>query len=467
MVFSSIPFLFLFLPITLLLYYLVPFCIKNYALLVASLIFYAWGEPIYIILMILSTLISWLDGILIEKKPKHKKLFMVISVILNLSVLVFFKYAPLLLSTVSDIFSLQAEPLSLVIPIGISFYTFQTLSYNIDVYRGDIPAEKNFFVLMTYISMFPQLIAGPIVRYETVREEMRKRTISFDGFSNGVIIFLHGLFKKVIISNTVAELFDAITATSPAGQSAATLWLGIFAYYIHIYFDFSGYSDMAIGMGKMLGFNFLENFNYPLISTSVSDFWRRWHMSLGTWFKDYVYIPLGGSRCSKAKQIRNTLVVWCLTGFWHGSNWNFALWGLYFGVILILEKMVYGKLLEKLPKLLRILYTIFIVTVGWTFFSIEDFPKMLSYLKNMFINTSIADSGFLYYLIPYLPFVLIGVLFAVPVYPKLREKTLHIKNTTAKYILSGSAIVCYILLFVLAIALLVGNAYNPFIYFNF
>ncbi len=467
MVFSGIPFLFFFLPITLILYYIVPFCIKNYLLLAASLIFYAWGEPIYILLMILSTFISWLMGIMILKAPRHKKLFMVISVVFNLAILVFFKYAPLLLSTASDVFGLGLDALSLTIPIGISFYTFQTLSYNIDVYRGEVPAEKNFFILMTYISMFPQLIAGPIVRYETVREQMRKKTLSFDGFSQGTIIFLHGLFKKVIIANTIGELFDAVTAVSPATQSAATLWLGVFAFYLHIYFDFSGYSDMAIGMGKMLGFDFLPNFNYPLISVSVTDFWRRWHMSLGTWFRDYVYFPLGGSRCSKGLQIRNLLVVWCLTGFWHGDSWNFALWGIFFGVILILEKMVYGKFLAKMPKIVGRLYTIFLVTVGWAFFSIEDFSHMTSYIGKMFVNSNIVDSGFLYYLMPYLPIILIGIIFATPIFPKLREKVAAIKNPAAKSTLSICAIATYSALFVLSVALLVGNAYNPFLYFNF
>ena len=467
MVFSGIPFLFFFLPITLILYYIVPFCAKNYLLLAASLIFFAWGEPLYIILMILSTFVSWLMGVLILKTPRHKKLFMVLSVVFNLSILVFFKYAPLLVATFSDIFGLGLAPLELTIPIGISFYTFQTLSYNIDVFRGDVPAEKNFFTLMTYISMFPQLIAGPIVRYETVRNEMRQRTISFESFSEGTIIFLHGLFKKVLIANTIGELFDAVTAVSPASQSAATLWLGIFAFYLHIYFDFSGYSDMAIGMGKMLGFNFLQNFNYPFISVSVTDFWRRWHMSLGTWFRDYVYFPLGGSRCSKGLQIRNLLIVWCLTGFWHGDSWNFALWGIYFGVILILEKMVYGKLLAKLPKIVGRLYTILLVTIGWAFFSIEDFSHMSSYIGKMFVNSNLIDKGFFYFLLPYLPVMLIGILFAIPVFPKIKEKAQNVKNSAAKCAISTCAVVVYSALFVLSVALLVGNAYNPFLYFNF
>ena len=467
MVFSGIPFLFFFLPITLILYYAVPFCAKNYLLLAASLIFYAWGEPLYIILMIISTSVSWLMGILILKKPSLKKLFMLTSVVFNLAILVFFKYAPLLLSTVSDVFSVSTPSLSLTIPIGISFYTFQTLSYNIDVYRGNVPAEKNFFVLMTYISMFPQLIAGPIVRYETVREQMRERKISFDGFSEGSIIFLHGLFKKVLLANTIGELFDAVTAVSPATQSAATLWLGIFAFYLHIYFDFSGYSDMAIGMGKMLGFDFLKNFDYPFISVSVTDFWRRWHMSLGTWFRDYVYFPLGGSRCSKGLQIRNLLVVWCLTGFWHGDSWNFALWGIYFGIILILEKLVYGKYLAKTPKIVGRLYSIFLVTIGWAFFSLEDFSLMTAYMGKMFVNSNICDKGFFYYLLPYFPILLVAIIFATPIFPKIREKATLIKNPLAKGALSVSAISVYFSLFVLSVALLVGNAYNPFLYFNF
>lgn len=467
MVFSGIPFLFFFLPISLILYYAVPFKAKNYILLLSSLIFYAWGEPVYILLMIASTAASYISGLLVIKYPTKKKLFMICSIIINLLLLVFFKYANLFIDTTSFIFSRNFASLDIVLPIGISFYTFQTMSYNIDVYRGDVPPEKNFFILMTYISMFPQLIAGPIVRYEAVREEMRHREISLDKITDGVMIFLHGLFKKVIIANTLGELFNEISSVAPADQSLLTLWLGIIAFYFHIYFDFGGYSDMAIGMGKMLGFTFLQNFNYPMTARSVSDFWRRWHMSLTTWFKDYVYIPLGGSRCSKIKHIRNLLIVWILTGFWHGASWNFVVWGLYFGILLILEKFVLDKFLSKLPSIVQHIYTSVIVTVGWAIFSLEDFSVMTQYIGKMFVNRNIIDESFLFYATPFIPFLLVSTLFAVPLYPRFKKAVEGIKNNTLKLSVNIGLTLIYCSLTVLCIALLVGNAYNPFLYFRF
>lgn len=467
MVFSGIPFLFFFLPISLMLYYAVPFKAKNYILLLASLIFYAWGEPIYILLMIASTAVSYISGLFVIKFPNKKKLFMICSVVINLLLLCFFKYANLFIDTTGALLGRSFSSLDIVLPIGISFYTFQTMSYNIDVFRGDVPPEKNFFVLMTYISMFPQLIAGPIVRYETVREEMRHRTITIDKITDGVMIFLHGLFKKVIIANTLGELFNEISSVPPSESSLLTLWLGIIAFYFHIYFDFGGYSDMAIGLGKMLGFTFLQNFNYPMAATTVSDFWRRWHMSLTTWFKDYVYIPLGGSRCSKIKHIRNLLIVWILTGFWHGASWNFVVWGLYFGILLILEKFVLDKYLAKLPLFFRHLYTSVIVTVGWAIFSLEDFSVMVQYIGRMFVNKNIIDKAFLFYSTPYIPIMLISVIFAIPLYPKAVKAIESINSKPAKTIIGIGTALIYCALTVLCIALLVGNAYNPFLYFRF
>ncbi len=467
MVFSGIPFLFFFLPISLILYYAVPFCAKNYVLLLASLIFYAWGEPIYILLMIASTLVSYINGLFVIKYPDKKKLFMICSIVINLLLLGFFKYANLFIDTSSFIFGRTFASLDIVLPIGISFYTFQTMSYNIDVYRGEVPPEKNLFTLMTYISMFPQLIAGPIVRYQSVRDELHKRQINFEKITDGVMIFLHGLFKKVIIANTLGELFNEISAVSPTEHSLLTLWLGIIAFYFHIYFDFSGYSDMAIGMGKMLGFTFLDNFNYPMVAKSVSDFWRRWHMSLTTWFRDYVYIPLGGSRCSKPKHIRNLLIVWILTGFWHGASWNFVVWGLYFGVLLILEKFVLDKYLSKLPSIFRHIYTSVIVTVGWAIFSLEDFSVMIQYIRRMFINTNLVDKTFLFYAVPYIPFLLVSTLFAIPLYPKFKKAVDGLDNGAVKVLVNCGLSVVYCALIILCIALLVGNAYNPFLYFRF
>lgn len=466
MVFSGIPFLFFFFVAALLLYMLSPKKLKNYILLAFSLVFYAWGEPIYVVLMILSTFFSWLFGLLLCRFPERKRLFLILSVITNLGALGFFKYAGLFVSTLNTLFSLSIPSPALALPIGISFYTFQTMSYTIDVYRGDTAPQKNFFLLMTYISMFPQLIAGPIVRYDTIAAELNERTVTWDSFCNGMIRFLQGLFKKVLLANTIGELFDAVTATSPASHSLATLWLGIIAYYFHIYFDFSGYSDMAIGMGEMLGFHFLENFRYPMIALSIGDFWRRWHMSLTTWFRDYVYIPLGGSRCSTAKNIRNVLIVWALTGFWHGASWNFLVWGLYFGVLLVLEKNVWAKPLAKAPAVFRHLYTTVLVTIGWAIFSLEDFGTMLSYIRRMFFNSNLIDGEFFYMAIPYLPLLAVALLFALPLYPAIRKRVETLPP--APRALAGTVgAVGYGAAFVLAVAFLVGNSYNPFLYFRF
>ncbi len=466
MVFSGIPFLFFFLPISLVLYYIVPFKAKNHVLLIASLIFYAWGEPVYILLMIFSTFVSYMGGVLYLKDPKRKKLYTLLSVAVNLFLLGFFKYANLFISTISSVTGADITALNLLLPIGISFYTFQTISYNIDVYRGNVPPERNFLTLMTYVCMFPQLIAGPIVRYETVMEEMKCRKITFDGFSDGMIIFLHGLFKKVLLANTIGELFNDITSSAPSEHGLLTLWLGIIAFYFHIYFDFSGYSDMAVGMGKMLGFNFLKNFNYPMTATSVSDFWRRWHMSLTTWFRDYVYIPLGGSRCPPYKHIRNILVVWALTGFWHGASWNFLVWGLYFGILLILEKYVFGNFLKRIPAFFSHIYTTVIVTLGWAIFSLEDFGIMSEYIKRMFVNDRIIDGEFMFYSIPYLPLLFVSLFFAVPIYPKLKSAVASWKKPV-QYSAGAIGVITYGVLFVLSVALIVGNAYNPFLYFRF
>lgn len=467
MVFSGIPFLFFFLVITLVFYFIVPFKYKNHILLAVSLIFYAWGEPVYIFLMIFSTFISWINGIALLKHPERNKLYMLCSVIINLMILGFFKYAPMFVDTVNSLLSVSIPLPQLSLPIGISFYTFQTMSYNIDVYRGDIKPEKNFFTLMTYISMFPQLIAGPIVRYEAIQTEMTERTISFTKFSDGMIVFLHGLFKKVLLANTIGELFDEITALPVSEQSLLTLWLGIIAYYFHIYFDFCGYSDMAVGMGKMLGFTFLDNFNYPMSATSVSDFWRRWHMSLTTWFRDYVYIPLGGSRCSAAKNIRNLLIVWMLTGFWHGAKWNFVVWGMYFGIILIIEKHLLKGFFDKKAKFLGHIYTTILVTVGWAIFSLEDFTLMATYIKHMFVNSKLIDTTFTYYLMPYLPILAIALIFALPTYPAIKRKLTVINSKAVNCAVGVASVPVYCLLTLLAVAMLVGNDYNPFLYFRF
>jgi len=457
MVFSSIPFLFFFLPIFLILYYIVPFKLKNIILLIFSLIFYAWGEPIYIVLMVFSSIVDYSNGRLIEKYPKKKKIFMILSVIINISLLGFFKYSGFLIDNINNLLNLNIKSLNLSLPIGISFFTFQTMSYSIDVYRGDVKAEKNFLNFMAYVSMFPQLIAGPIVRYEEVAKELSKRTINWDNFNNGLFRFLQGLFKKVLIANSVGLLFTTVSNMAYSDISVLTAWLAVLAFSLQIYFDFSGYSDMAIGMGKMLGFTYPENFNYPFIAKSITEFWRRWHMSLSTWFKDYVYIPLGGNR---KHQFRNILVVWALTGLWHGASWNFILWGVYFGVLLIIEKYVIKKYLDKLPNVFKHLITIFLVLISFYIFAFDNTNTLLSFGKILFgfSGNKFIDSNFIFYFTSYLIIIVIACIFATPIYQKYKER-IEKKGLVITII--------YILLFVLTIAYLVSDTYNPFLYFRF
>ena len=389
MLFSSTTFLFAFLPIVLITYYIVPRITRNLVLFIFSLVFYAWGEPVYIVLMIASTIVAYITGLLADKQRKNAKKYtpliaMIGAVVWNIGLLLFFKYTDFFIGAANSIFGTQIKTLGLALPIGISFYSFQTLSYVIDVYKGEVRSQKNFLDLATYVALFPQLIAGPIVRYIDVAEQLKKRNESIEHFAQGVWRFSIGLGKKVILANTIGELFDTISNSAQSELSVAASWLGIIAYTFQIYFDFSGYSDMAIGLGKMFGFDFLENFNYPYISTSITDFWRRWHMSLSSWFRDYVYIPLGGNRKGKARQCLNIMIVWFLTGFWHGANWNFMLWGVYFGVILLCEKLFLGKALKKIPAFFQHLYALLFIVIGWGIFSYEDFGKLTQNFKNMF-----------------------------------------------------------------------------------
>lgn len=464
MVFSSIPFMFFFFPIFLILYYAVPFKLKNYILLIFSLIFYAWGEPIYVFLMIFSCLINYVAGILISKYDK-KKLILIITVIINLGLLGFYKYGDFLISNINNVFKTNISLLEIGLPIGISFFTFQAMSYVIDVYRKKVKIEKNFLTFTTYVSMFPQLIAGPIVRYETVSEELKKRTINYENFQSGMFRFLTGLFKKVLIANNVGLLFTTITTMDLSSISILTAWLAIIAFTFQIYFDFSGYSDMAIGMGKMLGFNYLENFNYPYIAKSITDFWRRWHISLSSWFKDYVYIPLGGSRCSRILNIRNILIVWALTGLWHGSNWNFVIWGLYFGLILILEKFVLNKFLTKKSNFFKHVYTLFLIIIGWLIFAFDDIDMLSKFSKIMFgLNGNpLINNTFLYYFKNYFIILLVATIFSTPVMNVIKKK-ISKKNELLIFIITLLVITT---LFILSIASLVSDTYNPFLYFRF
>jgi len=466
MVFSSIPFIFFFLPIFLIIYYLVPFKLKNIILLIFSLIFYAWGEPVYILLMFFSSVVDYVNGQLLKKteNKRKRKLILIESIAVNLLLLGFFKYSDFLIENINNIFSLNIPFLNLPLPIGISFFTFQTMSYTIDVYRKEVKPEDNFLNFMAYVSMFPQLIAGPIVRYETVHNELEKREISLNNFSNGFVRFLEGLFKKVIIANTLGALFLEIS-TNFEIYSSLTLFLGLLAFSFQIYFDFSGYSDMAIGIGKMLGFNYLENFNYPYISKSITEFWRRWHISLSTFFRDYVYIPLGGSRCSKLKNIRNIFVVWLLTGFWHGASWNYLLWGVYFGIILLLEKFVLKNFLEKLPTLFKHIYSIILILIGWLIFAFEDINILTSFTKGLIgINKDFIASDFIFFFKNYLIIFIIAILFSTPISKLIKEKQEKSKYKGIYYTLM---FIGYLTLFIVVISFLVSDTYNPFLYFRF
>lgn len=471
MVFSSIPFIFLFLPIFALIYYIVPFKAKNYVLLVFSLVFYAWGEPVYIVLMLAVTLINYFAGLIIDRLDDNskRKLILVIAVVLSVSALGYFKYADFLINNLNAIFSLNIGNLNVRLPIGISFFTFQTLSYTIDLYKKDIEVEKNYAFFLMYVSMFPQLIAGPIVRFSTIQNELRNRKITADGFYSGMLRFCLGLFKKVLIANQIGKLWDYFNTTDTTQMSVLGGWLGLLAFTIQLYFDFSAYSDMAIGMGNMMGFHFLENFNYPLSATSITDFWRKWHISMSTWFRDYIYIQLGGNRCSKIKNVRNIVIVWFTTGLWHGASWNFVLWGMFHAIFLLAEKNIYGALLNKASKIIQHFYSIFLVVTGFAIFAMPDFNRLFNYFKAVFGfgNNAILSNDFLYYLDNFKFVLLVSLVLSFPVYPYLKEKLQNMKNRVFKFTLQGISIIAFIFLFLSGISSLVADSYNPFLYFRF
>jgi Predicted membrane protein involved in D-alanine export len=471
MVFSGIPFLFFFLPLCLILYYAVPFSLKNGILLIFSLIFYAWGEPLYILLMLFSTLLDYTNGRLMERfgtTKCRKTLFLCCSICINLLILAFFKYADFVVSLVNSILGTQIALPGIHLPVGISFYTFQTMSYIIDLYRGEVKAEHSYAAYLTYVSMFPQLVAGPIVRFADIQEQLHSRKITFDGMQAGLMRFMLGLFKKVLIANQAGALWEEICMLGATNTSVATAWLGALCFTLQLYFDFSAYSDMAIGMGHMLGFTYHENFRYPLAAVSVTDFWRRWHISLSTWFRDYVYIPLGGNRCKIPRHLFNIAVVWFLTGLWHGASWNFILWGIYYGILLILEKYIWGNALAKLPKLLQHTYAFLIVVFGFVIFAITDGNALSSYICLLFSFTSnsLADTRFLWYLGNYGLVLLIACILACPVYPWLCQK-ISAFSRPKRCILSTVSGIGMILLFVLSTAYMVSDTYNPFLYFRF
>ena len=464
MVFSSAVFLLVFLPVVLLLYYLLPGRVRNPLLLVVSLIFYAWGEPIYILIMLFSTVFDYCNGRMLERldrtgKPELRKWVLVLSLIGNLGMLGFFKYTDFLISSINALTGQEFDLLGIALPIGISFYTFQTLSYTIDVYRREIRAQHNFISFGMYVCMFPQLIAGPIVRYEDVEKQLTKRKVTLAMFGNGGEFFLRGLIKKVLLANQLGALYVQIESLGAGHASAMTAWIGAFAYTFQIYFDFSGYSDMAIGLGKMFGFRFPKNFDYPYTATSITSFWRRWHISLSSWFREYVYIPLGGKRVSPGKHVRNILIVWMLTGLWHGAGWNFILWGLYYGVLLLLEKYVIHDRISSHPWPGRIL-TFLLVTLGWMFFVHTDFSEMLTYVGHMFgVGCTLANATTGYFIRTGLLVLLLGAFFSTPVFHRLNEQF------AVKYYTVSIAV--RVLMFMLCVAALVYQSYNPFLYFRF
>ncbi|MEK0317926.1 MBOAT family O-acyltransferase [Cohnella sp. 56] len=468
MVFSSVGFLFFFLPLVLAFYFVVPFKYKNAVLLLFSLIFYAWGEPRYILLMILSILANYGYGIRIEaagRRQGRRRLVLTSAIVVNLGLLGFYKYANFFVDIVNAALHTSFHPDPVPLPVGISFYTFHALSYLIDVYRRTEAAQRNLFRLSLYITFFPQLVAGPIIRYHDVAAQLRKRVFASVQFAEGIQRFIMGLAKKILLANPLGAVADELF-TSPAGDlSTASAWIGIVAYTCQIYFDFSGYSDMAIGLAKMFGFEFKENFNYPYISGSISEFWRRWHISLGSWFRDYVYIPLGGSRTATWKVYRNLLIVWALTGFWHGASWTFMAWGAYYGVLIALEKAGLEKLLRRIYPLNHIA-VLLLVMVGWVFFRADDFGYATRYLGAMFDirGRDLLDAHALGLLSLNWIYFAAAVLAAVPIYPRLVRLRL---SPSLVRLRTAILFVLHFLMFGEVILYLINSTYNPFLYFRF
>ena len=463
MLFTSISFLYYFLPLVLIVYFIVPKNYKNLVLLLFSLLFYFYGEPKYILLMLFEILVAYIGAILIDK---HKdKSILILTLFIHIILLVIFKYTDFFISNINNIFNTNFKLLNIALPIGISFYTFQIISYVIDVYRGKVKVQKNFLKLATYVSLFPQLIAGPIVRYEVIEDELDNRKHSFENFALGTRRFTIGLAKKVLIANMLGELctkFDLVDE-----RSIIFYWLFAISYMLQIYFDFSAYSDMAIGLGKIFGFNFLENFNYPYISKSITEFWRRWHISLGSWFRDYVYIPLGGNRVSKIKFLRNILIVWLLTGIWHGASWNFIIWGLLFGILLIIEKLWLNKILDKLPNIIKRIYVLFIVMISFIIFNANTMNTawhniigLFGVNKEPFINTYT-----IYYIKSYLPILIVAIIASTPICKNIIEKLK--KNNLINNIINILEPFYIIILLLLVTAYLIDSSYNPFLYFRF
>ena len=471
MVFSSTLFLFRFLPIFMILYFVAPGRMKNFILFFGSLVFYAWGEPIYVCLMLFSTISDYLHGLAIGASHSKavRKGLLISSIIINLGLLGFFKYADFLVGSINGAFGLDIPLLNLPLPIGISFYTFQTMSYTIDVYRGEVKVQKNLLDFAVFVTLFPQLIAGPIVKYIDVEKDLAKRKPDILQISYGCKRFIMGLAKKVLLANNLGLIWNEISAASYGELPVLTAWIGILAFAFQIYFDFSGYSDMAIGLGACLGFTFPENFNYPYISSTITEFWRRWHMTLSSWFREYVYIPLGGNRKGLPRQLLNILIVWTLTGIWHGAGWNFLFWGLWFAFWLALEKLGLKKLFDVLPKAVGRLYTLFIVLISWVFFSVEGAGKIVDYLKAMFGLQSggLYTQEAIFMGLENVVLIAIAVIAATPFAKNLCNKLAQSKtgHSIAIYRVLEKLIPAILLL--ASIAYIVDATYNPFLYFRF
>ena len=466
MVFSSIVFLYIFLPIMLIIYFIVPNKFKNAVMIIASLIFFAWGEIRYIFIMLVLAIMDYICGKKIDKYKEDlnkKKVFLFIDISINILILFFFKYADFIITNINNVTNLGIPLLNIPLPIGVSFNTFQSLSYIIDVYRGTVKCEKSFYNYLAYTTLFPQIIAGPIVRYETVDDELENKNISIDNFTVGIKRFIIGLGKKVLIANNIGVLWNIIENGEIGNLTFVLSWFGIIAFALQIYFDFSGYSDMAIGLAKIFGMNFDENFNFPYISKSITEFWRRWHITLSSWFRDYIYIPLGGNRKGILKQIRNILIVWFLTGAWHGASWNFILWGVYFGVILILEKIFILKVLDKVGKVFSHIYTIILILIGWVIFAFEDLGEIEAYLYAMFNVNNFVNNETLYYLKNYGLIMILGIICSTLLANKVIDKFNKANNKGFKII----EVIVYMTIFILCTANLVSDSFNPFLYFRF
>jgi len=465
MLFTSISFLYYFLPALIIIYFITPKKYKNIILLIASLLFYFYGEPKYVFLMIAEIVIAYTGAILIDKYKNQSKNILIITLFIHVFLLIIFKYTDFIIQTINDISNANIKLLNIALPIGISFYTFQIISYVIDVYNGKVKVQKNIINLATYVSLFPQLVAGPIVRYQTVEKELDDRVHSFNNFAYGIRRFSIGLAKKVLIANALGELCTKAFVLNET--TVIFYWIFGISYMLQLYFDFSAYSDMAIGLGRIFGFNFPENFNYPYISKSITEFWRRWHISLGTWFKDYVYIPLGGNRDGKYKQIRNILIVWLLTGIWHGANWTFLIWGLLFGIILIIEKIFLNKFMEKLPSFIKRIYVLFIVMILFIIFNAENMSVALTNIKGLFgMNGEIFVNDYtLHYLKSYLPLLIIAFFGATPFIKILIDKLR--KNKYANNIINILEPILIVMILVVVTSYLIDNSYNPFLYFRF